>query len=155
VLIHQNVIKFLTPRISFLCGVELGSGFIQANMAHTQHHCYEKIIWHTLNTIVMCACHQCIGTELPKQHINISMCCSPSPGRGVLVLASVSLLSRVHFRRCCQELVHIAQTRRNKNSAAATMCDSWLLSCYHALPLLFSTPASHPLMIPSNETFVT
>lgn len=73
-----------------------------------------------------------------KQHLH-----APHPF-DMLVLVSVSLLSRVHLRRCCQELVHIAQTRQNRNSAAA---NSWLLSCYHALPLLLSTPASHPLMI--------
>ena len=56
------------------------------------------------------------------------------------ILASILWTSRVFFKLCCQELVHIAQNRRNRDSPAT---NSWPLRPFHAHFPSVPSPSLH------------
>ena len=79
----------------------------------------------------------CIGIQSSKQHIVISMLSEPLE---MHILASILWTSRVFFKLCCQELVHIAQNRRNRDSPAT---NSWPLRPFHAHFPSVPSPSLH------------
>ena len=81
----------------------------------------------------------CIGIKSSKQHIVISMLSEPLE---MHILASILWTSRVFFKLCCQELVHIAQNRRNRDSPAI---NSWPLRPFHSHFPSVPSPSLHRL----------
>ena len=74
------------------------------------------------------------------------------------ILASILWTSRVFFKLCCQELVHIAQNRRNTDSPAT---NSWPLLPFHShfpsvpSPSLASLPSIRKLFFEKSRRVKT